>query len=240
MERYVTIVALAALAAASGVLAQEPTLAEVQQKLAGAWVVDFGGGAPPRSWVVSTVAQTAPKAFSFSGTFNLAGQREAPISGGEASQEADGLRVRFTTASQAAIAATLRPDSTFVGVSRFQGKDFPFTAERPGSVEAFLSREQGLQLVSGKTLQWRHFRSGDEIEWNFDASGSLFVQNLSRGGSGRDSRDSGTWTLNESRQLCVTLNLARSNFCGLLARQGDRLRFVAQDRRTVVMEAALK
>jgi len=119
--------------------AQQLSLADLQSKLVGVWTVTFQAGVKTRTLAIKTVEQKAGGSFAITGSYNLTGDREAPISGGEAAQAPDGIQVKFNSTSGAAVAATLKPDGSFAGSSIFKGENFPMTIAKGAAVAAAAS-----------------------------------------------------------------------------------------------------
>jgi hypothetical protein len=116
--------------------AQQLSLTDLRSRLVGEWTVTFQTGAKARTLIIKTVEQKAGGSFSITGSYNTTGEKEAPLSEGEAAQTPDGIQVKFTATSGAAVAATLKPDGSFAGSSNFKGESFPLTIAKGAAVAA--------------------------------------------------------------------------------------------------------
>lgn len=147
--------------------AQQLSLTDLRSRLVGVWTVTFKAGDKTRTLIIKTVEQKTGGSFSIAGTYNTTGDKEAPFSDGGAAQAPDGIQVKFSTTTGAAVAATLKSDGSFTGSSNFKGQSYPMTVAKGAAVAAATpsaGAEQDLKGTYRGGYKFELQRHGTETE----------------------------------------------------------------------------
>jgi hypothetical protein len=85
----------------------------------------------------------------------------------------------------------------------------------------FLSKDEVTRLATGK--KWDHTRLADshKIRWDLRDGGNLFANNYTANAS-----DSGSWSVNDKGQLCVTWRGRSQNRCVHVRKAADKTQLV--------------
>ena len=223
--RQVIALVVIGIAFNSPALAQELSLADIQEKLQGeGWLTTVTGEPRTRTMTVTEVSQKAG-GMEFAGTYNFSNSSSpSPIVDGRIAQASGRVTLTFVTNAGSAVSAEAQPDGTFSGTIKYksgQTKAIKFEKGVAAAVETgqplggMLGKDETRALLAGKSMVIRRVRDNNELNWELKEGGELVGRNYT-GKSG----DVGRWHINDRGALCTTWQRSAAG-CSLVRKDGD-------------------
>ncbi len=129
--------ATALLISASPSFAQQASLADLQSKLQGAWLVTVEGEPRPRTLIVDAVAQKADGVYLMTGSFTFSDlPKPAVFKDGEVNQSGAQVTVSFVTGAGSVYSSTLKADGTMTGTTKYSNGQVKNVKFEKGAVAA--------------------------------------------------------------------------------------------------------